>query len=356
MRHLTSLLFLAVLAQFAGSIFAQPSAPLPDAEATLHRIAFGSCTDEELPQPIWDAIAGGEPQLFLALGDNVYADTLDPSVMAAAYAEQGAVPEFARFRSRVPILATWDDHDYGTNDGGAGYPMKDAAERLFLDFWDVPEDDPRRLREGVYGAWAFGPPGRRVQVILLDGRTFRSPLEDDPSPYWRWRPSLDPEKTMLGEAQWQWLEEMLREPAELRLVGSGVQVLGYNWGFESWKQLPLELERLFALVRETEAAGVVFLSGDAHFGQIKLSDGGFGYPAWDFTSSGLTHSRPASAERPSALAVHQPYGGLNFGTVEIDWGEADPVVSLVLRDGDGVRVFRQEIRLSELQPRREVMD
>jgi len=344
------------LASLAATAWLPAAAAEEDGGRTIERLAFGSCSDQERPQPIWDVIAAFEPQLFLHLGDSVYSDTEDMARRRADLARQAAIPEFRRFRQQVPILAIWDDHDYGVNDGGADYPRKEEAEKLFLDFFAEPEGSPRRRRPGVYDARIFGPPGRRLQIILLDGRSFRSPLEDDPSPYRRYRPATDPSKTLLGEAQWTWLEEQLRRPAEIRLIASGIQVLGYAAGFECWKNLPLEQERLFAVIRETGAEGVLFLSGDAHFAQLKRGDGGVGYPLYDFTASGLTHSRPEAAERPAPLAIYPPFGGIHFGTVEIDWQPDDPEIILGVRDHDGRIVFQHRIRLSELRPRQEVID
>ena len=108
------------------------------------------------------------------------------------------------------MLSTWDDHDYGQNDAGGDFPYKDEAKALFLEFWQVPEDDPRHARAGVYCARIFGPEGRRVQVILLDTRSFRSPLRPTDQPgapgKEEYLPDPDPAKTMLGRAQWAWLE------------------------------------------------------------------------------------------------------------------------------------------------------
>jgi alkaline phosphatase D len=348
----TSRLRAVCIASLAAAWFAEaPAVRANGGGPAIERLAFGSCSDQERPQPIWDAIAAFEPQLFLHLGDSVYSDTEDMQQRRADLAKQAAVPEFRRFRERVPILATWDDHDYGVNDGGADFPEREEAEQLFLDFFDDPVGSPRRGRPGVYTATIFGPPGQRLQVILLDGRSFRGRLEDDPSPHRRYRPSTDRSATMLGEAQWAWLEEQLRRPAEIRLIGSGIQVLGHAAGFECWQNLPHEQERLFRLIRETGAEGVLFLSGDAHFALLKRGDGGVGYPLYDFTSSGLTHSRPDAAERPAPLAVDPPFGGINFGTVEIDWQPPDPVITLAARGLDGKATFTHRIRLSELRAR-----
>ncbi len=343
----TILLSLLLLGCFSGPSTSSQEEPL------LERFALGSCAHQLYPQPIWDAISAREPQLFLFLGDNVYADTEDMEKMRATYRKMASIETFARFREKVPILATWDDHDFGANDAGAEFPKKEESKEIFLDFFAEPADSPRRQRPGIYHASMHGPPGQRVQILLLDGRTFRDPLEEDPSPWRRYRPSTDPDKTLLGDEQWRWLGEQLRRPAEVRFIVSGVQVLGYAAGFEGWKTMPLEQERLFRTVREAEANGVIFLSGDAHFTLLKRGDGGVGYPLYDFTSSGLTHSRPESAERAAPLAILPPYGGLNFGLVEIDWSRDDPRVTLSARDRDGNPVFRHSIDLSELQARRE---
>src|SRR5690606_21285898 len=133
-----------------------------------------------------------------------------------------------------PILATWDDHDYGVNDGDASYPRKAEAAKLMLDFFKVPADSPRRQHEGVYGAYRFGPEGKRVQVILLDARYFKSrPKPDLRSEEEKKRLNIigryvgdeDPKATVLGEEQWQWLEEQLRQPADVRLLVSSIQVV-----------------------------------------------------------------------------------------------------------------------------------
>ena len=331
-----------------GLLQAFPSAG-DEPEPALERLALGSCADQERPQTVWKAFAATEPDLVLLLGDNIYADTEDPEVRAAAYAKLGAVPEFAELRRRVPFLFTWDDHDYGASDGGAEYPAKEKSKQQMLDFFEVPADHELRRRPGVYQAKIFGPEGRRVQVILLDGRSFRSPLLADPSPHRRYQPNLDPAATMLGEDQWAWLREQLKQPAEFRLIGSGVQVLSYAGGFEGWKTLPLEQERLFAAIRETRAAGVVFLSGDAHYTQLVRADGGVGYPLYELVSSGLTHGNPAGANRPSPLAVYRPYGGINFGTIDFTWGDR-PSLTLRSHDVEGLVVFEHKIYLEDLQP------
>ena len=332
-----------------GGTAAAPARP-------LRRIAFGSCASQARPQPIWDAVAATRPELLLMLGDNIYADTEDMDVMRAKYARLAAVPGFKALRESVPILATWDDHDLGVNDGGSDYPKKVESQKIFLDFFGDPEDSPRRKRPGVYDARVFGPEGKRVQVILLDTRYFRSsplkkktPVTRGEGPY---EPNPDPTTTMLGEDQWRWLEEQLRTPAEVRLIASSIQVVAEDHGWEKWMNLPHERERLYRLIRETGAEGVVFLSGDRHLAELSMMDGGAGYPFYDVTSSGLNQA--AKAWRPQEVNRHRVATmnwGDNFGLITIDWDRPDPRITLQIRDSDGDVFLAQKLDLSTLRRR-----
>ncbi|KNC71860.1 hypothetical protein SARC_15595, partial [Sphaeroforma arctica JP610] len=58
--------------------------------------------------------------------------------------------------SRTQVLGTWDDHDYGQNDGGHEYSNKSTSQTQFLNFLDEPEDSVRWQREGVYASYAYG--------------------------------------------------------------------------------------------------------------------------------------------------------------------------------------------------------
>src|SRR5690606_24925566 len=93
------------------------------------------------------------------------------------YDKLGSQPGYKKLLTICPVLATWDDHDYGVNDGGLEYPKREESQQIFLDFFGVGKDSPRRKQKGVYHAAMFGPEDKRVQVILLDTRYFRSPLK-----------------------------------------------------------------------------------------------------------------------------------------------------------------------------------
>lgn len=331
----------------------------------LTRIAFGSCAKGDKPQPIWDAVLAAKPDLFIFLGDNVYLDTRDAELMKRKYAELAAQPGYQKLKANVPILAIWDDHDYGENDAGREYPMKEETRRQFLDFFDVPKDSPRRTRDGIYAAEIFGPSGRRVQVILPDLRWNRTPLaelelggqkyddwvearrrkgQSTPGPYER---IPDDAATMLGERQWKWLEEQLAAPAEFRIFASSLQVVADFPGWEGWTNFARDHQRLIQTIRDKRANGLVCISGDTHYGEVSRLDVNTPYPIWDVTSSGLTEVWPVLP--PNARRVGSAYRDQNFGLITIDWAAAS--VSAQVRDVAGASRIEQTIKLQELRVR-----
>ncbi|MGF1632968.1 MAG: alkaline phosphatase D family protein [Phycisphaerae bacterium] len=330
-------------------------------ERPITRIGFGSCLRETEPAPILDAVVAAKPEVFLWLGDNVYADVRDgkryvpqgADDMAKHYDALAAVPGFVRLREAVPMLATWDDHDYGVNDGGAEWHLKEEAKQLMLDFFGDPPEAPRRGREGVYQAYTYGPPGKRVQVILLDTRWFRSPLKQQRILGVRhYVPDEDPTKTMLGEAQWAWLEAQLKAPADVRLIASSIQVLSEEHRFEKWANFPHERRRLVELIGSTGAAGVVLLSGDRHRSEIsRLNDPALeasaGYPLYDVTSSSLNLGLAPTLE-PNRHRIGNQYAPENFGMLLIDFDAG--LLTIQLRDGANEVVEATNVPLPALQP------
>lgn len=318
----------------------------------LTRIAIGSCADQRKPQPIWSAILEARPQLFLFIGDNVYGDVAgdDPAMpeLAEAYAQMGQVEGFNALREAVPVMPIWDDHDYGANDAGNDFALRVQAEELFQQFWGIADPDPRARRAGLYHSEVFGPPGRRVQVILLDTRSFRSALTPSDAPdtpgKQRYIPEEDPTRTMLGDAQWRWLEDTLRDPAELRVVVSSIQVIAEGHGWERWGLLPVERRRLMTLLGQHP--GTVLISGDRHLGAL-YKDARGPYPIYELTTSSLNRPLNRDIDEPGPRRISDVYTSENFGMIEIDWQRAALTLSLRNLQGDPVRAHT--IALEELQ-------
>jgi alkaline phosphatase D len=306
-----------------------------DAGGARVRVGVASCADQGKPQPVWDAALAEQPDFFVFAGDNVYASEqpFDIARLRRAYDTLERHANFERLRAKVPHLAIWDDHDCGLNDGGVAFEHKQASKDELLRFWRVAADDPRRTHDGLYHAQTIERAGRRVQVIALDTRWFRSPLKltdqrGAPGKE-RYLPDTDPGKTMLGAAQWQWLEARLRESADVRVIVSSIQCVVDGHGWERWGNLPAERERLYSLIRDTGARGVVVVSGDRHIGAIYRQAGGaLLYPLHEMTSSGVTHpwanAKEDGPNRLGPLVTVQHYG-----VIDVDF--AARRVSLSLR-------------------------
>ncbi len=332
----------------------------PQPGKNISRIAFGSCAHQDKPQPIWNAILNDKPELFVFLGDNIYADTSDIMVMRAKYAKMNAVEGFAKLRKSIPLIGIWDDHDFGKNDAGEEFVPKDKTQVELLDFFEVAKDSPRRTRKGVYESWELGPQGKKVQIILLDTRYFRSAMKKGPGLSFRgnYVGNSDPGATVLGDEQWKWLEEKLRSPADLRIIGSSIQVVSEDHGFEKWMNFPNERERLYKLIKDTSASGVLFLSGDRHLGEISVMDAGWGYPVIDVTSSGINQANTKwRREEPNKHRFAAMPWENNYGIVDIDWQAKDsPLVSISLRNEEGKTSATYRIPLKNLKAVSEVKE
>lgn len=332
-------------ARSASTALAPPGARVsfPRLQTTVSTIAFGSCLDQRLAAPILGTIVEAEPDLFVFLGDNVYADAEYPEAIAKAYADLGRRPDYQSLARAVPIVAVWDDHDYGRDDAGREYPLKEVSKRIMLDFFGEPEGSPRRRVEGNYDAFVLGPPRQRIQVILLDTRWSRSPLRPSDEPGRRYAPVREPGATILGDEQWRWFGEQLREPARLRIVVSSIQVLSGEHGFESWSLFPAERERLINVL--AESGPVVVVSGDRHRGEISRLDlpGHGNVPLFDLTTSSL--NRPFPNDEPNRYRLGRLVVEPNFGVVRVDWTQN--LVSLELVDEDGEIQVRETLPLPD---------
>lgn len=281
-------------------------------------IAFGSCNHEYEEQPMWAAMLKQEPDLWIWLGDNIYGDTDNMDTLKYKYQQQRSNPGYKHFRNSVEIIGIWDDHDYGINDGGAGYRQKTESQQHFLDFIGEPDHTLRRKQAGIYTSYMKEVGDLQVKIILLDTRYHRDTLFKKKRAY-----LPNEEGDILGGQQWQWLEKQLKtSKADVNIIASSIQVIPEQHAYEKWANFPNARQRLFNLVAESKARGVLFLSGDRHiaeFSKIELSSPN--YPLYDLTSSGLTHTwRRASRERnkyrTGPLLVELNYGLLHIRKVQ----------------------------------------
>lgn len=307
-------------------------------DQTLRKVAFGSCNKPKRDQGFWDVIRGQEPDVMLLLGDNHYAESTDPVRLKKAYDELFAIPQYAAFRQNMPTLATWDNHDYGAKYPGRLHPHAEESEQLFLDHFSIAETDVRRQRKGVYGTWIFGEKPHRVQIILLDLHRFRDPFQKGPR---KVQFAPQPGKTLMGAVQWKWFEEQLNKEAEVRIIGSGIQVLSNEHTWRRWGMFPDERERLLRVIGESKGT-TVLLSGDRHRGEISMLSLPDERALFDITSSSFNLCYPGKEQnslRQGALISES-----HFGCLEIDW-EAGSISMNLLSSGSGAPLLTSSVQI-----------
>lgn len=319
-----------------------PGYPLPAKPDSAMRLAFGSCDNQRLDQHIWKPIVASKPDVWLWLGDMIYADTEDMDEMKAMYDRQKNSDGYTTLRSTARIIGIYDDHDLGANNVDKYYPKKKESQALALDFLDEPADSPRRSQEGDYISYTWTVRGRSVQLILLDTRYHRDPP--------------GPESDLLGERQWVWLEQQLNlhPPPDLTLIGSGVQVFREDFWKEKWHDYPKSKTRLLQLLKACGRNGLVLLSGDRHHAELSVLKNFLPYPLYEVTSSGLTHYKGAlwylTGQERNAYRVGKPLGALNFGILDM-YGTADGMTAdIYLCDDKGMVRIEKRLNFSSLPP------
>jgi alkaline phosphatase D len=297
-------------------------APLP-LNTSPRRIIFGSCSSQDEHLSYWKRISALSPDLVILMGDNVYGRR---GGLHSAYATLGGHDDFQQAARSIPIIATLDDNDYNYHPDGM-----DAAKALFLDFFQVPSWDRRRVSQrGVYNSYVWAD--NQLQIICLDVRYHKTPFlqsgwQNDKGPYVQ-EYSRGSNSTMLGADQWNWLEEQLQLDVQLRLICSPIQVLAEGHGWDCWNLMPRERDRLLSLLQSTSSpdraaqfpSKTLFLTGDRHVAAFYQKGAVF-----EVTSSSLTHSVPTGLldheDDPTRVTdfVHCN----NFGLLDIDWGMKD---------------------------------
>ena len=301
------------------------------------KIAFGSCLDQDLPQPIWSTIQKDEVNAFIFLGDNVYGDdnsSGELNILQKAYSKQKL--KLPSWLSEKDIYSIWDDHDYGENDGGNSYKGKKESQELFLNFWGIPNSDQRHTQEGVYFDHEFMADGVRVHLIGLDTRYFRSELDGGFRSY---KVNDNDQATILGTNQWSWLNKTIKKDADLIILMTSIQLLATNHAYEKWSLFPSERKKMLKLIDGLDTTTII-LSGDRHrAGMYKYNN------IYEITASALNKpSSRKSSNETDPLLLHEMYVKENYGLMLIDGGSKKVKFSLKDIEGNIINTKTVEIK------------
>lgn len=257
----------------------------------------GSCS--YVNQPIYDRPGkpyGADSSIFLTmakekssafmlwLGDSWYTRDVDYfSEWGLWYRAQHDRAEsvLQPFLKAMPHYATWDDHDYGPNDIGKNYILKETTRKVFMNYWMNPSYGENG--QGIYSMLSYAD----MDIFMTDDRWWRS--ADNTADSVNGKPN--PDKRMLGKMQMEWLKNsLLYSQATFKVVLIGSQVLNEVSPFDKLRDFPIEYDEILNFLKENEISGVIFLSGDRHHSEVIKLDRPGNYPLFDVTVSPLTSS------------------------------------------------------------------
>jgi alkaline phosphatase D len=282
--------------------------------------------------PVLDALAGRAPDVFLFVGDTIYADhycggdALPGADFVASSLEEfhakhlynRADPAVQRLFRRTSVVAIWDDHEVRSDFSGPTEPLTAVGLRAFLDAWPMatPAEDPTRL----YRRFRWG---RHVEIFVLDARQYRSANHKRDGP----------DKTMLGPEQRRWLVESLAaSTATWKLVVSSVPLsIAKGWPFgDSWARRTVlgyatgfaaERDAILADVRRRGIERLVVLAADVHYGAFMTHRPPAGPEVHELIAGPLA-ARPKRPLAPDAESLHTTVhaaqgGGPTFGELQV---------------------------------------
>ena len=284
---------------------------------------------------IFQTIITHNSNLWIWLGNAVYLDkpnlnffknspeSIDFEFIKYLYEKAKSNKYYKILSEKIPIIGTWGDEEYGISNGDGENEQKESFKQYYLDFLDADIVDQRRdyVNMGLFSTYSFGSGIKSVRFILLD-------LKYKQTSYLK-----EGKNDMLGEEQWNWLENIFKNTKETyTFICISNQILSNDrfiikkWYSESRKQL-------FDLIGKYKRSGVVFLSGGIGFAQILKTFcplPKIGYNLYECTSSGLSHSNKFNSfidnfYHNDYLIEGQNFNGINFGQVKINWDEKDDI-------------------------------
>ncbi len=314
------------------------------------RFIVGSCAyinEPEYDRPgksygghyeIFDAMIKAKPEFMVWLGDNTYLREPDWNTKTGIfrrYTHTRSLPELQPFWGNVHHYATWDDHDFGPNDGDRSFWNKKTTEEAFNLFW--PNLNTNVVGNGgVTNTFQWSD----VQFFMLDNRYHKSPNNDKTRP-----------RQMLGDAQIQWLLDALQSSrATFKFIAVGGQVLNDAALYENYAIYPEEKQKLLEGIQKLKISGVIFLSGDRHHSELTMLKREGTYPLYDFTCSPITAGPHGDASEPNTLRIpNSLIAERNFSVMEVSGKKDERVLTVKVLNSKGAEVWQTKINAKDLK-------
>ena len=302
---------------------------------SLAPIVFGgtSCTNQNArPYPVHQAASADNLDFFIHAGDHIYADYGDNAVTLpeyrAKYSASWAASGMRALHGATGQYLTWDDHEVfnNWNPETTSRARVAAARAAFFEHRATRRNttDPDRI-------WRSFRWGRTAEVFILDCRGERRPStrSEDPS-----RPS-----TYISRRQMDWLKAGLRSsPCVFKFIVNSVPIVDRGGAdSDNWNGYASQRREILNHIDNNRLRGVVWLSGDVHFGGVcRVEAAGPWSDIWEVVmgpSGSNRDSRPDVRPAQWPVLVHDIHNYVLF--------HADPASRTLTVDfinGDGNRI------------------
>jgi alkaline phosphatase D len=278
------------------------------------KLSFASCANDHVNRDdIWHQFEKQNPDMIFFLGDSVYADQLsmidilqaDPQQLWNRFVETRNRVAFYFQKKLKPVLATWDDHDFGGNNANSTYMYKEESRQVFETFFAQAARPALLTGPGVAKRLsAFG-----ADFFLFDDRTFRG----------EWN---TPNSRMFGDAQETWFFDNVGAKPTWLMNGS-VYYGAYTEKDSFEGQYSDDFVRWIERLKKTEGL-FCFASGDVHFSEIMdIEAEQLGYPTFEMVSSSIhSFAFPGHQWRFSNPRRRHSCGSHNFTVFEGNFKDA----------------------------------
>lgn len=269
------------------------------------RLAFVSCILDLLHRDdIWRRFDAQNPEAVLFLGDNVYADRTS-FINKNPADEKQLWDRYVLTRNRVklyfqrklrPVLATWDDHDFGADNAYRDFPAAEASKFTFDAFFAQSPRPSLVGGPGIARRWsAFG-----ADFVFMDGRSFRDNV------------TLAGAK-IFGTEQERWLLDGAVAGRPTWLL-NGSLFFGAYQTVENFEGSYRKDFTNFLGALSSSPAMYCFASGDVHFSEVMdVEAARIGYPTFELVASSMhSYSFPGHENRYSNPRRRVGTGSHNF--------------------------------------------
>ena len=294
---------------------------------------------------IYETMARDSAAFMLWLGDNWYSREVDyysPWGLWYRASHDRAEPVLKSLLKAMPQYAIWDDHDFGPDNSGASYGLKETSRQVFKSYWSSPfygEDG-----KGIYSQISYSD----MDLFLTDDRYFRS--ADDMEDSVGGKPNAD--KHFFGQKQLEWLEDaLIQSRAAFKVIVAGSQVINPMSYDEGFYRYSFEYNQLMDFLNRNSVNGVIFLSGDRHHSEINKLVRPGNYDLYDITvspfTSGVSKVRGAELNSPTRVPgslVEQK----NYARISVLDDKGERILQVVFKDMNGKSLFHWSISLKQL--------